>query len=71
MGSRGQSESPRWLAAREERAWRGYRRMSLRLNARIARDLTIQSGLSEPDYDVLSALTESPDARYRISELAD
>lgn len=71
MGSQGRSEPPHWLTAREERAWRGYRRMSLLLNARVARDLAVESGLSEPDYDVLSALTESPDARCRISELAD
>ena len=71
MGSPGRSESPHWLNTREDQAWRGYRRMSLLLDARIARDLTAESGLSEPDYDVLSALTESPDARCRISELAD
>lgn len=45
--------------------------MFLLLNARLARDLTQESGLSEPDYDVLSTLGDSPGHRRRISELAD
>lgn len=61
---------PRWLTPAEDRAWRGYRRMRLLLDLRISRDLAESSGLSEPDYDVLSNLSETPSHRARLSELA-
>lgn len=64
-------DEERWLTEQEDRAWRGYRRMALVVGARVSRDLTRDSGLSEPDYDVLSALSESDDHRQRIRELAD
>jgi DNA-binding MarR family transcriptional regulator len=54
----------------QERAWRGYRRMRTLLDLQLARDLAAESGLSESDYDVLSALTERPGPRWRASELA-
>ena len=60
----------RWLEPAEERAWRGYRLMRTLLDLQIARDLAADSGLSEPDYDVLSTLTEKPEPRQRASELA-
>jgi DNA-binding MarR family transcriptional regulator len=60
-----------WLDPAEERAWRGYRRMFLLLNSRLARDLTTDTGLSEPDYDVLSTLSESDGRRARLSALAE
>ncbi|MFI6816547.1 MarR family winged helix-turn-helix transcriptional regulator [Nonomuraea sp. NPDC050328] len=61
---------PRWLTEEEARAWRGYRRLFLLLNRQIARDLARDSGLSEADYDVLSALSESPGSEMRLTELA-
>jgi DNA-binding MarR family transcriptional regulator len=64
------NDEPRWLTDREQRAWQAYRRMFLLLNAQLARDLGRDSGLSEPDYDVLSSLNSSPDHRRRVSELA-
>jgi DNA-binding MarR family transcriptional regulator len=63
-------DGPRWLNPDEDRAWRGYRRMFLLLNLQIARDLASRSGLSEPDYDVLSNLSETPGRRARLTELA-
>ncbi|MGX1885470.1 MarR family winged helix-turn-helix transcriptional regulator [Streptomyces sp. NPDC055287] len=65
------NQDQRWLTDREQRAWQAYRRMFLLLNAQLSRDLARDSGLSEPDYDVLSTLSDSPDHRRRISELAD
>lgn len=59
---------PRWLTAEQARAWRGYRRMFLLLNAQIARDLN-RAGLSEADYDVLSTLSETDGHRARIKDL--
>lgn len=65
------NQDPRWLTEAEQRAWQAYRRMFLLLNAQLARDLARDAGLSEADYDVLSALNASPDRRRRVSELAD
>ncbi|WP_431945417.1 MarR family winged helix-turn-helix transcriptional regulator [Micromonospora marina] len=64
-------DEPRWLDAQEDRAWRGYRRMRRLLDLELARELTQDAGLSEPDYDVLSDLSETPEQRLRLSELAD
>lgn len=61
---------PRWLTPAEDRAWRGYRRLRLLLDARVNRDLMAESGLSEPDYDVLSNLSETPGHRWRLAALA-
>ncbi|MER7590488.1 MarR family transcriptional regulator [Micromonospora sp. NPDC127501] len=63
-------DGPRWLDEREDRAWRGYRRMRRLLDLELARELTQDAGLSEPDYDVLSDLSETPRGRLRLSELA-
>ncbi|MFD7517882.1 MarR family winged helix-turn-helix transcriptional regulator [Streptomyces niveus] len=65
------TQDPRWLTEAEQRAWQAYRRMFLLLNAQLARDLAQDSGLSDADYDVLSALGASSDRRRRVSELAD
>lgn len=60
----------RWLDDDEQRAWRAYRRMRLLLDAQIARDLHADSGLSAPDYDVLSDLSESEGHQLRVTDLA-
>ncbi|MET8229992.1 MarR family transcriptional regulator [Micromonospora sp. NPDC005298] len=64
-------EATRWLDEREDRAWRGYRRMRRLLDLELARELTQDAGLSEADYDVLSDLSETPHGRLRLRELAD
>jgi DNA-binding MarR family transcriptional regulator len=60
----------RWLTDEEQRAWRAYRRMVLLVDAEVARELARDSGLSMPDYQVLSELSEAEDQRCRLSELA-
>ena len=60
----------RWLDEAEHRAWLGYRRMRLWLDAQIARDLAEDSGLSLADYDVLSTLASAEDRRGRSTEIA-
>ena len=60
----------RWLDPTEERAWRGYRRMFLLLNARVAHDLAADAGLSEADYDVLSSVSEADGRHERLTTLA-
>ena len=60
----------RWLTDDEQRTWRGYRRMKALLDLAVGRDLARDSGLSEPDYDVLSTLTEKAGPPWRASDLA-
>src|SRR3954447_25314997 len=60
-----------WLTDDEQRAWRGLLQMTSRLDARLNRDLQQSSGLSLADYDVLVLLTEAPDGRLRVFEIAD
>jgi DNA-binding MarR family transcriptional regulator len=60
----------RWLDEREQRAWRSLQLMQMRLEGELARQLAADSGLSYPDYVVLVALTDRPDGRMRLFELA-
>jgi DNA-binding MarR family transcriptional regulator len=60
----------RWLSPDEQRAWRAYRRMVLLADSAIARELAQDSGLSMPDYLVLSTLSEAVGHRRRLTELA-
>jgi DNA-binding MarR family transcriptional regulator len=60
----------RWLDERQERAWRALQFMDMRLNARLASELAAVSDLSYSDYTVLVALTDRPDGRLRVFELA-
>jgi len=60
----------RWLTDDEQRAWRGLLRMTSQLNARLNRQLQDEAGISLADYDVLVVLSEAPQARRRVFELA-
>jgi DNA-binding MarR family transcriptional regulator len=62
---------PQWLTDDEQRAWRGLLQMTSRLDARLNRQLQQTSGLSLADYDVLVLLTERPDGRLRVFEIAE
>ena len=64
-------ESVRWLNQREERAWRSLQFMQMRLEGELARQLATDSGLSYADYVVLVALTDRPDGRMRLFEVAE
>jgi DNA-binding MarR family transcriptional regulator len=61
----------RWLDEREERTWRALQFMQMRMEGALARQLAADSGLSYPDYLVLVALTDAPDGRLRLFELAE
>ncbi|WP_343948548.1 MarR family winged helix-turn-helix transcriptional regulator [Nonomuraea longicatena] len=58
---------------RVREAWEAYRRLRLTLDAEVARDLERNCGLSMPDYDVLSALTELSGGEHcvRVRGLAE
>lgn len=60
----------RWLTAKQEHAWKNYRRMRTLLDLQLARDLAGDSSLSEADYDVLSTLSEAENHRWRATDLA-
>jgi DNA-binding MarR family transcriptional regulator len=61
--------STRWLTPEEEDAWRAFRRLLVALPARTGRDLAAL-GLSTPDYEVLSTLSEKPDGRWPLKDMA-
>jgi len=61
----------RWLTEEEQRAWRGLLRMTSQLNARANRLLQEEYGISLADYEVLVALSEAPEDRLRVFEVAD
>lgn len=68
--SKSHSSTPtRWLNADEDRAWRALRRMIITIQSRTAHDLAA-IGLSEPDYEVLSTLSERPGHASTLHEQA-
>ncbi|MEU6347193.1 MarR family transcriptional regulator [Streptomyces sp. NPDC046977] len=62
--------TPPWLSATEQQAWRSFLRMRDRLTGRLTRELLTDSGLSAADYGVLVQLTDMPDGRQPVLELA-
>ncbi|MEZ7126869.1 MarR family winged helix-turn-helix transcriptional regulator [Nonomuraea sp. AD125B] len=69
MSTKRSHETVRWLDADEERAWRALRRMMIAIQTRTAHDLAAL-GLSEPDYEVLSTLSERPGRTSTLHEQA-
>lgn len=63
-------EEARWLDEREMRAWRELLRSHAELLSLLDRELEAEHGLSLAEYEVLSFLSEAPDQRMRMSELA-
>jgi DNA-binding MarR family transcriptional regulator len=61
----------RWLTEEEQRAWRGLLRMTAQLNAQANRLLHEEYEISLADYEVLVALSEVPEGRLRVFEVAD
>ncbi|MFE9859032.1 MarR family winged helix-turn-helix transcriptional regulator [Streptomyces sp. NPDC005780] len=59
----------RWLTSDEEHAWRSYLRMVTAVQVRTTQDLAAL-GLSEPDYEVLSTLSERPDGTSTLHDQA-
>ncbi|WP_030170304.1 MarR family winged helix-turn-helix transcriptional regulator [Spirillospora albida] len=61
---------PRWLDAVQQRSWRAYVDGSLRLTELMDRDLKSKHGLSISEYEILVRLSEAPERRLRMAELA-
>jgi DNA-binding MarR family transcriptional regulator len=64
------SSDVRWLTAEEERVWRRWLTLNARLSATLQRELQDDAGLSMPDFEVLVHLTDSPEGRMRVTDLA-
>ncbi|PAZ15184.1 MarR family transcriptional regulator [Streptomyces sp. SA15] len=64
------TETTRWLSEPEQHAWRSFVRMQEKLVGRLGRELQAESGPSTADYGVLVHLTEVPEGRLRVLELA-
>jgi DNA-binding MarR family transcriptional regulator len=59
-----------WLDGDQQRAWLAYIRVQLRLAYEMNRQLLTDSGMSLPDYDVLTALNVADRGRMPITVLA-
>jgi DNA-binding MarR family transcriptional regulator len=64
------SATPQWLSPAEQDAWRTFIRLHQKLNAALSRDLQTHSKLSGADFEILVALTDTPDGRQRFQDLA-
>jgi len=53
------------LTAREQRAWEGYRRMQGLLASQLNRQLLQETGLSDADFAILTALLGAPGQQLR------
>lgn len=61
----------RWLTQDEQVYWRSWISANLLVPDRLGRDLQEQCGLTLADYEILVRLSEAPDRRLRMSELAN
>ena len=61
----------RWLDAEEALAWRSLVMANARLMATLDHELMAQDRISLPDYEVLMHLSETPEQRLRMTELAE
>jgi DNA-binding MarR family transcriptional regulator len=60
----------RWLTAEEQRVWRRWMTLNAQLSATLQRELQDDAGLSMQDYEVLVHLTDNPEGRKRVTDLA-
>lgn len=60
-----------WLTDRQQRVWRRWLAVNAELPTVLHRGLQADSGLSLPDFEVLVHLTDVPEGRLRVTDLAD
>ena len=63
-------EAVRWLSDAEQVSWRAYLRANRELTVAFDRDLQAV-GISLPEYELLSMLSEGPSGQMRMSTLAE
>lgn len=61
---------PRWLSDSEQRTWRAYLAATRLVLEELDRELQRDAGLPHGYYVILVALSEAPDRRLRMTELA-
>lgn len=62
-------DSP-WLSTDEQHLWRRWLRLNAVLPGVLHRELQADAGVSLSDFEVLVKLTDIPDGRVRVSDLA-
>jgi len=62
-------QSP-WLSADAQMLWRRWLRLNAELPAVLHRELQADAGLSLSDFEVLVKLTDTPEGRVRVTDLA-
>lgn len=60
----------KWLSLEEQKSWRAWISATRLLNQKLSDDLEEMHGLTLSDYEILAWLSEAPDQRMRMSELA-
>ena len=60
----------RWLSPEQQQHWRAYIAASTLLQDRLSRELQAAHGITMADYEILVRLSEAPDRRLRMSQLA-
>ncbi len=71
MPDRMATTEPRWLDEEEQKAWRAYQAATQLLSDHLDRQLQRDSGMPHTYYMLLVWLSESPDRRMRMTELAE
>ena len=66
----GTDGQPHWLTDEEQQAWRATVQLSQMLLRQLDRDLTAH-GLNGRDYEIMVELSEAPEHRLRMTDLAD
>src|ERR1700735_3460619 len=66
----GTDGQPRWLTDEEQQAWRATVSLSQLLLRQLDRELS-EHGLNGRDYEILVELSEAPEHRLRMTDLAD
>src|SRR3954464_3737240 len=71
MSERTAPPEVRWLAPGEQEVWRAFLDVSRLLFEQLNRQLSDETGMSLAEYEILVQLSEAPDRRLRMSEVAD
>src|SRR5205085_614070 len=67
----GGDRQTRWLDEDEQKVWRAFMQSHLLLFEQFERDLQRNAGLPMAYYEILVRLSEAPDRRLRMSDLAE
>jgi DNA-binding MarR family transcriptional regulator len=59
-----------WLSAEQQEYWRAWLAASMLLRDQLTKEIQEQHGLTMADYEILVQLSENPERRMRMSELA-